>query len=106
MSKISTLLSICGCAIILSACAFAYRPTIQQGADLKPARIARLKIGMSRQQVLVLLGDPVRENTFAANKLIYIYTLQPNHTKMQIKRLIITLRANRVVDIKSYGYNR
>ena len=106
MNKIITLLLVCGCAISLGGCSLAYRPTIQQGAVLTSAQVARVKVGMSRQNVLALLGAPVRDNTFAPDKLIYIYTLQPNHTKMQEKQLIISFRGSRVVDIKSLGYHK
>ena len=88
----------------MNACSLAYRPTIQQGAVLKPAQVARIKVGMSRQQILAILGQPVRDNTFSPDKLIYVYTVQPNHSAMTTKQLIINFRGNRAVRIDRQNY--
>lgn len=105
-AKIITLIlaTVSSSCLFISGCQIAYRPTIQQGKVIKPAQVNSIRRGMSRNQVIALLGQPVRDNVFAPNKLIYTYTIQPNHSDMREKLLIVTFTNNRVSQIKSSGY--
>lgn len=91
-------------SICLGACSsiHAYHPTIQQGNIIQESTASQLKIGMSRDQVVALMGEPVAHNLFADNQLAYIYTSKPNRGPLVYKRVIVTLKNDRVVSIDRY----
>jgi len=79
----------------LSACA--YRPTIQQGNILSETDLHAVHRGMDLHGVVKNLGNPVLSNIYPDGRLVYIYTLQPNHKQMKKRQLIVTFRSGRVV---------
>ncbi|MBI1423029.1 MAG: outer membrane protein assembly factor BamE [Gammaproteobacteria bacterium] len=54
-----------------------YRPTIQQGNILDLEQIDKLKPGMSRRQVIYVMGTPLLEDPFHKNRWDYIHTIKP-----------------------------
>jgi len=90
--------------ISLSACSYVhpYRPTIQQGNIIKPEEVAQLKIGMTREQAVAIMDDPVLQNIFNDNQCAYIYTSKPNNGPLVYKRVILTFNNNRLVSIDKY----
>lgn len=84
----------------LSAC---YHPDIQQGNDLNDAQVKQLQIGMSRQQVFAILGEPVLNNLFDRDTLTYVYTNNPNRGKSTERKVILRFKQNRLSDINDSG---
>lgn len=72
-----------------------YHPSIQQGNIITDKDLGNLHIGMTKDQVRKLLGDPLIVNT-TNNRMIYVYTFQANHRPMQLTRLIIYLHDNKL----------
>lgn len=63
-----------------------YRPTIQQGNILDLEQVNKLKPGMSRRQVLFVMGTPLLADPFHNNRWDYIHTTKPgssSHTSIQ-----------------------
>jgi len=66
---------------LLSACSTSSMPTflqpyqmdINQGNILEDDRMAQLKLGMSKEQVRFLLGTPMLDDMFHANRWDYVY---------------------------------
>ncbi len=50
-----------------------YKTEIRQGDDTLPAKIEELRIGMTRHDVLALLGKSLTETLFRDNTWIYYY---------------------------------
>jgi len=73
-----------------------YRPDIQQGNVITDQDISAIHKGMSVTQIRFKLGDPILTNIYAENRIVYVYTFQHAHNKMQIRRLIIFFQNNRV----------
>ena len=77
------LLCLCAFAAGLSGCAGdgdfklpgAYRIDIQQGNVIEQSMLLRLKPGMDKNQVRIILGTPILIDPFHANRWEYIYTL-------------------------------
>jgi len=91
--------SLAGCALIPL-----HKPDIEHGNIINADMMQQLKKGMSKQQVLYLLGTPVLENGFVSNHWYYVYTFQSGKTgSLQHKYLVIYFKNNIVVDIKD-GY--
>lgn len=90
-------------SLLLAGCGFIhpYRPDIQQGNILNQQQVKKLHVGMTKYQVQNLLGDPVINDTFDHNQLLYAYTNEPNRGKMVQKKLILTFKNNRLVKIDS-----
>ena len=59
--------------ILLPACALkTYKPEIQQGNNLDRYYVNQLKLGMTKETVLALLGSPIMVDIFHKNKWEYI----------------------------------
>ena len=73
---------------LLTACA-TYKPVIQQGNALEKSTVARVKVGMSKSQVVTTLGSPLLQDDFRANRWDYLYYSNENGVKSEQKNLII-----------------
>jgi outer membrane protein assembly factor BamE len=62
-------------AVMLAACA--YKMDIQQGNYLDPKALEQVEPGMTRKQVRFLLGTPMIEDPFHAERWDYIFYYTP-----------------------------
>lgn len=74
--------------LFLSACSI-YKVDVQQGNVLEPKQLEKLKVGMSRQQVLFILGDPLLKDPFHQNRWDYVHLKTPGDKKTT--RQLLTL---------------
>jgi outer membrane protein assembly factor BamE len=76
----------------VSACSsWIYRIDVPQGNFLEQKDIDKLRIAMTKEQVLFVLGNPVAENSFDPNVWHYIYHLKNGRSDDHIeKKLILT----------------
>ncbi len=90
------------CCLFLSGCGVfhAYQADRQQGNVIDSTTAQRVRIGMSQQQAVALLGEPVLQNTFDSNQLLYVYNFIPNRGKPVKKRMVLTFSNNKLVKIK------
>lgn len=58
-------------ALLVTGCGITYRQPIYQGSLLDPAAVEQLQAGMSRQQVLGLLGTPSVADPFHQDRWDY-----------------------------------
>ena len=87
------ILFLCAALLSLTACTKIvpyYKPDIQQGNVLTTAQLQQLKPGMSKAQVIELLGNPVLNNSLNDTQLIYLYTNQPNRQPYVEHKLILS----------------
>jgi len=89
------LLALSGCGSI-----HPYRPDVSQGNLINMDNVNKLRLGMTQDQVIHIMGSPVLQNIFADNRLTYIYTLWPNRGPSVRKAVILTFRNNQLVSIK------
>lgn len=75
-----------------------HRLDVQQGNIITDEMMHKLHKGMSRQQVIDVLGYPVLTTLFEDNTLEYVYTWQPGYGNRTEKRLVIDFRNNKVVN--------
>lgn len=73
---IPTLLLAMASVSMLGACQAIYRPDVQQGNLLIGKNVSELKPGLTKQQVLALLGTPSVVSPFDQNRWNYVATLQ------------------------------
>ncbi len=59
-------------AMGMAACT-GYRPDVQQGNVLEPEAVARIRPGMTRDQVRFVLGTPLIQDPFHPDRWDYVY---------------------------------
>lgn len=96
--KAFTLTSSIILAAMLSSCSIlrTYRGDIQQGNNLTAAKISSIRVGMTKDQVVAKLGQPVLTQPLANDQVTYVYRFQPGYGKAIQKTLRITYSHNRV----------
>lgn len=87
-----------GC-LLLGGCIRLYQPDIQQGNVVTPAMRSQLHLGMSKDQVVGALGNPVLTNLFNDNHWPYVYTYQHSGGKITKKQLDLYFQNDRLVRI-------
>jgi outer membrane protein assembly factor BamE len=86
-NRIKFLLILPCLSVCLGGCWFIYKPDIVQGNVLSVQKISLLHAGMTRAQVVEILGNPILVNVFADNQMIYVYTIQPGHGAFKAQQL-------------------
>ncbi len=90
MRKLPSLLLFAAAATLsLGACHALYQPDIQQGNLLLGAHVDELKPGLTKQQVLALLGSPSVVSPFAQDQWHYVATMQRRGGKIQQRALTL-----------------
>lgn len=85
---------------LLSGCSWLhpYHPPIEQGNKLTTKQKQHIKKGMSQNQVIDLLGEPVLKTPWRNHQMLYVYTFKAsNSAKLNVKqRIILSLKNGRV----------
>lgn len=91
--KITRPLFLIGLLLCLSACGvidrFTYKLSIQQGNYLEQKDIDKLRPGMTRDQVLFVLGDPMVRSSFSDTRWEYQYWLRVDERVAKKKNLTL-----------------
>lgn len=74
MHKLISLLVVAVLAFSIAGCHIAYTPDVQQGNLLSKEMVGQLKPGMTKHQVLVLLGTPSVRTPFDNSRWDYVST--------------------------------
>lgn len=90
-------LAVVGLAVSLGACQNVpmlpglkpYRMDIQQGNVLTQDMVAKLKRGMTRQQVRFVMGTPPIADTFHQDRWDYVYYLNKGGRVVEHRRLVL-----------------
>ena len=82
-------------ALIFSTLAFGsgcvYRANISQGNLIKQEELDQVEIGMTKNQVVFLLGTPMIDDPFSRNRWDYVYFLKVGHNAAGQKRWVTIL---------------
>lgn len=103
MLKRTRILTLILAISLLSLTSCAYRPPVQQGNFLTNANIQSIHQGMTKSQVLGILGKPVLINLYKNGRLVYVYTLEPTRRSRQMRKLLIYFRSGRVTNYEVYS---
>ena len=77
--------------LLLLASNGCYKIDIRQGNFIEQATVDRLQLGMSKQQVVRLLGTPMVVDPFHLQRWDYIYTFYPRGNQNQGQRRHLSL---------------
>ena len=81
-------------ALLLSGCNLIYKQPLFQGNLLEKQNVEQLKPGMTREQVVSLLGSPPVADPFHADRWDYVATERRGHGDTQIKDLSVWFEGN------------
>lgn len=84
------LLSTIGCSYLPPV---PYRIDVQQGNVVTEEMIETLKPGMTKSQVLFVMGSPLIVDAFRENRWDYVYIFRDRGSLSEQKRLTIFLKA-------------
>jgi outer membrane protein assembly factor BamE len=76
-----------------------FRIDVRQGNYVSQDMVARLKPGMTRDQVRFALGTPLVADVFHGNRWDYVYRFQPGRGEAQLRRLIVFFENDKLVRV-------
>lgn len=84
-------------ALALGGCGLVYVPDVQQGNLLDKKTIDQLQPGMTKHQVLVLMGSPSVSTPFDQDRWDYVATQQHRGGAIKIRTLTLTFNNDTLV---------
>jgi outer membrane protein assembly factor BamE len=97
MQKLITLLVFAMLALSLAGCHLVYTPDVQQGNLLDKKTVDQLKPGMTKHQVLVLMGTPSVSTPFDQSRWDYVSTESRRGGPIKIHTLTLTFNNDTLV---------
>jgi len=88
----------------LSGCV--HKMDIEQGNIVTQDMVNRIHTGMTMEQVKNIMGSPVLLNTFADNRVDYVYTFNPGYGNMAERYVTLTFSHGRVSNIGGNMYSQ
>lgn len=85
-------------ATLLTGCSH-YKPSVIQGNALDSTTIKQVRTGMSKVDVLQILGSPLMQDGFHANRWDYLYYDIERGQRSEQKNLILQFSGNIVSNI-------
>ncbi|KGE79219.1 outer membrane protein assembly protein BamE [Halomonas salina] len=105
MQKLSRIVTLSVALTLISGCSYfgVYKRDLAQGNLVTPAMTEQLHAGMTRQQVIDLMGSPLLEAPFDANQWDYVYRLDKAYGDVEQRRLTLTFQGNRLASVEHEG---
>ncbi|MCG6118018.1 MAG: outer membrane protein assembly factor BamE [Aquimonas sp.] len=76
-------------ALATSGCGLLYKVDVYQGNMLDERNVAQLREGMSKRQVLSLLGTPSIRDPFNADRWDYLATMAERGSEPDVRNLVL-----------------
>ena len=96
------------CSLLLTGCSskwtehipFLYRTDVEQGNTIDQQSMDSIQVGMTKKQVIAILGTPLLVDNLNPDRFEYIYTLIPAEQNEPVyKRISVTFADDRVVGL-------
>lgn len=100
MQKLVTLLVFAALTLSMSGCHLVYTPDVQQGNLLDKTMVSQLKPGMTKHQVLLLMGTPSVTSPFDQNRWDYVSTQARRGGPMTVHTFTLTFNNDTLVRTK------
>lgn len=97
MHKLITLLAVTMLALSVAGCHIAYTPDVYQGNRLDKKMVDQLKPGMTKHQVLVLLGTPSVSTPFDHSRWDYVSTQAKRGGPVKVRTFTLTFNNDTLV---------
>ncbi|MEL0628749.1 outer membrane protein assembly factor BamE [Psychromonas aquatilis] len=99
LSSLILAFSVSGCSFLYDT--FVYQIDVVQGNYIDEAKLAEVKIGMTQQQVIYVLGSPMLIDQFDSSKWYYIRYIKPGGEDVQQSQIVLTFKDNILNEIIS-----
>lgn len=108
------LISLIISTLALSSCGLPYRIDIDQGNIITADEVSRLQIGMSKEDVRLIVGDPLLNDVFHQERWDYVQYHQSGKTREKQKGLVslyfthgllTSINSNRLTELKKEPVN-
>lgn len=86
-------------ALLVGACAV-YRPPVFQGHLIDQSQFDQLRPGMSKRQVELILGTPVSQSPFHADRWDYLASVRLGRGETQVRNLTLFFDRGQLVRIE------
>jgi len=86
-------------SLALAACTI-HRIDIQQGTVMDQENLDRIKAGMTKEQVVFLLGDAPIQDPFHPNRWDYIYTVKSSTAGTTGKHIVLLFDGDKLSGIR------
>ena len=97
MHKLIRTLGLAMMATAIAGCGLVYTPDVQQGNLLDKKNVDQLQPGLTKRQVLVLLGTPSVTSPFDQDRWDYVSTFSHRGQKMTKRTLTLTFNNDTLV---------
>ena len=97
MHKLIRTLGLAMMATAIAGCGLVYTPDVQQGNLLDKKNVDQLQPGMTKRQVLVLLGTPSVASPFDQDRWDYVSTFSHRGRPMVTRTLTLTFNNDTLV---------
>ena len=97
MHKLIRTLGFALLGLSLASCRLVYTPDVQQGNLLDKKNVEQLKPGMTKRQVLVLMGTPSVSTPFDQSRWDYVSTLSHRGGAMKVRTFTLTFNNDTLV---------
>lgn len=77
-----------------------YTIDVQQGNIVDQAMVDQLRPGMSKRQVLYIMGSPILKDVFHESRWEYLYSSQPGGEARQQKRITLYFEDDKIVGLQ------
>jgi outer membrane protein assembly factor BamE len=88
------------CSTVLNNLPGVYRVDVQQGNIVDQSMVDQLRPGMSKRQVLYIMGSPMLKDPFREKQWDYLYSNQPGGEARQQKRLILIFEGDDLIGLQ------
>ena len=92
-------LSLSGCSSLYDT--FVYQIDITQGNYIDNAKLKKIQIGMTQEQIIFVLGSPMLIDQFDSSKWYYIRYIKPGGEKSHQAQIALTFENKKLVHIFS-----
>jgi len=100
MNKKASIILI-ACSLSLSACIRPFQPDVQQGNIINNSDLREIRYGMSKQEVLFILGTPMVIDPFNEQRWDYFYSNRNQRKKETDQRLITAVfNGDELIELK------
>lgn len=86
--------SLSGCSFLYDT--FVYQIDVTQGNYIDSEKLSQIKIGMTQEQIIYVLGSPMLIDEFDSSKWYYIRFIKPGGEDIQQSEIVLTF-ANKIL---------
>ncbi|WP_290787089.1 outer membrane protein assembly factor BamE [Halomonas sp.] len=105
MQKLTRIVTLSAALLMASGCSYfgVYKRDIPQGNLVTADMVDQLRAGMTRDDVVYVMGRPLLEAPFDANQWDYVFRLDEAYGDVERRRVTLSFTDNRLVDIQQEG---